>query len=241
VGKFFLELYRKTSNATYLQYAEGAAQWLINLAIPENGGYKFPIYQGTTSYYTGLYLGAAGVGLYLSSLYNQTLNATYQRYTEDIAQWVISVAYSKNFSYWWSDYISHDENFTGLDRGAAGIGIFLIQIYNLFKNQTYYQYLNGTIHWLLSQAIPENGGLKWPRSENYLKFYTDRNWGVAGIGYFFLQLSILYQSTSPTDGKDNMILLISSLICIIFLSTFLLIIIIKKMKRRRIGTKVKSK
>ncbi|NVM29651.1 MAG: hypothetical protein HWN65_12485 [Candidatus Helarchaeota archaeon] len=234
VGNFFLELFKSTLNTTYLQYAEGAARWLISLAIPENGGYKFPIYQGTPSYYTGLSMGAAGIGLYLSNLYNQTMNGTYQKYSQGVVQWLLSIAFSKNKTYWWPVFIGFNENFTGLERGAAGIGIFLIQMYNLFKNQTYYQYLNGTIEWLLSQAIPENGGLKWPRSENYSKFYTDWSWGGAGIGHFFLQLSTLYQPTFPIiDEKDNFPLFLSLLIGVVFLSAFLLIIFIRKRKKKR--------
>lgn len=233
VGNFFFNLYQTVSNETYLNYAEGAAQWLISLAVSESGGYKFPIYQGTSLYYTGLTMGAAGIGIYFSKLFNQTLNATYKEYSRGVAQWLISIAYSDNTGFWWPDYIGHDENFTGLDRGVAGIGIFLIQMYNLLKNQTYYHYLNGTIRWLISQAIPENGGLKWPKSQNFAKFYTHWDWGGAGIGYFFLQLSTIYQPPVVSNGTDNLIFVISSLIIIISFTIILVIYVIYFIRRKK--------
>ncbi|MHA1267346.1 MAG: lanthionine synthetase LanC family protein [Candidatus Helarchaeota archaeon] len=233
VGRYFLEIYLLTSNTTYLQYAKGAAQWLLSQAILENGGYKFPIYQGTSLYYTGLNLGAAGIGIYLSNLFNQTLNSTYQKYAKGIAQWLLSMAFSENNSSWWNDYIGHNDNYTGLDRGAAGIGVFLIQMYKLFGNQTYYQYLNGTVQWLLSQAIPEKGGLKWPRNENYLKFYTHWSWGGAGIGHFFIELLNFYQSSPETDGNSDLILFFSLLIGIVSITTIILVIFIRKKKKKK--------
>ncbi|MHA1321887.1 MAG: lanthionine synthetase LanC family protein [Candidatus Helarchaeota archaeon] len=233
IGNFFLELYRTTQNSTYLQYAESAAKWLISLAIPENNGYKIPIYQGTPSYYTGLSMGVAGIGFYFAELFNQTKNVLYKNYTQGIARWLLNIAFSINDSYFWPDRIGYNENFTGLARGVAGIGIFLIQIYSLFGNQTYYQYINGIVQWLLSQVSIEDNGFKWPQSDKSSKFYTHWNYGGAGIGYFFLLLYRLeYQPSTPTNGNDLLLILILSVISVLMV-TLIIFIIYKKTKKKK--------
>ena len=185
----FSELYETTADEEYFQYAVGGAQWLIERAIPEAGGYKWPQREGLSLYDTGLYVGTAGTGDAFLNLYETLSDTIYLEYTTGAANWLLSVAIFENQDEckWPSSQYTADYC-TDIIYGAAGIGLFLLRMYDLTNNPEYLDYARYAGNWLVNQAIPVGSGYKWEVSNNCPYIYTGFSHGAAGIGYFLAEL-----------------------------------------------------
>jgi lantibiotic modifying enzyme len=196
----FSELYKTTAEEEYLQYAVGGAEWLIEEAISDAGGYKWPQKEGESLYYTGLYVGTAGTGNTFLNLYKTLSETTYLEYATGAADWLLSIAVFENqdeckwpSSQYASDYC------TDIVYGASGIGLFLLQLYDLTKNSEYLDYSRYAGNWLVNQATPTGSGYKWQVSNYCPYIYTGFSHGAAGIGYF---LAELFEYTNDSQYKE---------------------------------------
>lgn len=185
-GQHFLEAYEKTGNTVYLDYAKGAATWLMSVAISEGDGYKWPIEENGTTCGTGHIHGVAGVGDFFLQMYKVLQNNSYKEYAVGAAKWLETVAVSSNDGYKWHRWGDSGSCKTGWCVGAAGITQFFYRMYLTFNDPVYLEYANGGLKWLISMAFPEAGGYKWCSAEDEDEFYTIIGRGAAGIGYIFL-------------------------------------------------------
>ena len=80
---------------SFLNYAEGAADWLINEAILDGDGYKWRDLVGSNLYHTDLYYGSPGIISLFLELYELTTDAEYFQYAVGGAQWLIDREYLK--------------------------------------------------------------------------------------------------------------------------------------------------
>jgi len=185
----FAELYEMIADEEYFQYAVGGAQWLIEKAIPEAGGYKWPQREDLSLYYTGLYVGTAGTGDAFLNLYETLSDTIYLENATGAANWLLSVAIFENQDEckWPSSQYAADYC-TDIIYGAAGIGLFLLRMYNMTNNSEYLDYARYTGNWLVSKAIPVGSGYKWKVSNYCPYIYTGFSHGAAGIGYFLAEL-----------------------------------------------------
>ena len=193
----FLKAYKITGNESYLYYAQGGMKWLMSMAVEENGGYKWPDKENSTSfiYYTGLYEGAAGIGSTFLDFYQTLDNATYLKYGEGAARWIVNTGiiensprfgttckwpYAQGISSYSFDIIS----------GAAGIGLFLLKIYDVTKNETYLQYAKYAGNWLMKSAINLGNAYTWNLRSLPSGFFITSGFahGTSGIGNFFAEL-----------------------------------------------------
>ncbi|MFW9855997.1 MAG: lanthionine synthetase LanC family protein [Candidatus Thorarchaeota archaeon] len=72
VGKFFLELYKKSMDLRYANGAIDAADWLLRSAISTDAGFKWPkaiTGEDSEVYMTGYSYGAAGIGAFFGEMY----------------------------------------------------------------------------------------------------------------------------------------------------------------------------
>jgi len=115
--------------------------------------------------------------------------------------WLISQAKSKDkgdTGYYW---LNPEDNFvrTGLDCGVAGVGLFLIEIYDKTHNKQYLEYAEGSARWLINQAVSVEKGYKWPHPDGDIPsgwYLSSQGTGTSGIGEFFLKM---YQITHKEE------------------------------------------
>jgi len=213
VGTFFLELHKNTQNLTraltYLEYATGAAQWLISQAISSSGGYWWPHYDSDIPTWPGWRLSpdAADVGEFMIAMFDETGNSTYLRYAEGAAQWMIVNAESESGGY----FIPY--NPPGMYGSQAGHGIspgreaqtmtFIIHLFQRNSNSTYLKYINGTATWLISgpDKKEKNGGYYWESGRPYV-VYNDTD-TAARVASFFYEAHSLLQNETYLDYANG--------------------------------------
>ncbi|MCX8174447.1 MAG: hypothetical protein N3F63_07595 [Thermoplasmata archaeon] len=194
IGQFFVKLYNRTGNATYLQYAEGGARWLISKAIQVSpDACKWEWFEGYPSYQTDKFGGVGAVGEFFLLLWKTTGNATYLEYSKKAANWLVSKAVPQYGGYKWNIEEGSTINFTGWAHGVAGVADFLRQLAVETGNSTYMEYAEGGARWLIAIAQhPAEGQYAWVRIE------TDSTpsiyWcgGTTGIVQFFV---LMYETT----------------------------------------------
>lgn len=165
IGDFFLKMYKETHNSTYMAYATGAARWMIAMEEYESGGCFVPYNP------PGKYGSQAGHGIspgreahtvtFLLHLYNETGNTTYRFYVEKMAEWLIlgpdlnvgpeGIKWAGNRPY--STIFSVSYN--------SGVAAFLYEAYETLKNETYLNYANNAVQWIIDQAVADANGIKW--------------------------------------------------------------------------------
>jgi len=193
VGIFLLELYDRTGNSTYLDYAKGAAQWIISEAISSLGGYWWPHYDNEFTTWPGWRLSPVvhDVGEFLLKMYDVTGNSTYLNYAEGAAQWMIANAESESDGHFipynppgkYGSQAAHD---IGPGREAHTM-TFLLHLFRKTLNNTYLVYVKGMAEWLIlgEDIRAESGGYTWIQGRPY-HTYQDLN-PVAQIALFFYE------------------------------------------------------
>ena len=98
IGELFIELHRKTSNSTILNWASDIGDWLIDKKNIDFSNYpagKWPDrVSGDILNYTGYYQGAAGIGSFFINLYNASNDNTYLNVAQDIDSYLSNIAQS---------------------------------------------------------------------------------------------------------------------------------------------------
>lgn len=170
IGEFLLDMYQATANSTYLEYAKGAAQWLAAMAYYEYGGCFIPKnppgkYGSQASF--GIDPGAESFTvLFLLHMYQETGNSTYLTYVKGTAEWLISGIYvqAENGGYkWLYNYPYHTDRDWNFPRMDAQIACFFYEAYEATNNETYLEYANGALQWIISVAEEVGDGCKWDR------------------------------------------------------------------------------
>ncbi len=205
IGKFFLKLYWNTGNSTYLEYAEGAARWMISLAeVTAVDAVEWPTEEGGTNYSPDYYGGSGAIIDYLLLLYQETGNATYLEYAEKGANHYIDIAITVGDGYKWEKYPGFNFNFTGWFHGTAGIAYVFGLLYQETLNATYLEYCEGPARWLISIANGTN-----PGEYNWVRLETDANpnfsWcgGTVGIVEYFIEMYLLTSNTTYLDYANG--------------------------------------
>ena len=194
IGYFLAELYEHTNDSLFLDYAKGAGQWLIDIAVPEAGGCKWwPKDGDTPSYATGWCHGPAGTCVLFMKLYQITSDNIYLTYAEMGSTWLISLAIPSGGGYKWPHYQGSPNYDITICHGAAGIGDFFLKMFDLTNEGIYYDYAEGAAEWLKSVADTSAGGYRWATFGSY---YTGFSTGTSGVGLFFLDM---YE---PPDEPD---------------------------------------
>lgn len=224
IGTFLLALYERTKNQTYLDYAVGAAQWICNVAVPENGGYKWPhpdadIYP---PYSPGWWLSpdVAVIGDFLLKMYNETRIARFLDYAKGAAQWLISVKEQSDTA---GSFIPY--NPPGKYGSQAGHPInpgresqtvlFLLDMYQETNNASYRQTVEQTATWLMYGAesgyplrYSENGGYKWQTGIPYFGKPQPTDFALSStyeVGMFFLKVYSFFNNETYLENAKGAI------------------------------------
>ncbi|MFW9930217.1 MAG: lanthionine synthetase LanC family protein, partial [Candidatus Thorarchaeota archaeon] len=136
-------------NSSYLSNAEQLANLLILYA--NNTGYGLKWRQvlnfvdssaeaGVSQFYSGYFLGAAGIGDEFLELYSLTSNSSYLQIAERSASYIISQAVYYNGRIYWTRSEDSSTPYIGIKYGYAGIAKFFLNIYENTHNNTYLEY-----------------------------------------------------------------------------------------------------
>ena len=195
-----IEVYSGIANS-FLNYAEGAADWLINEAIVVGDGYTWHDSVGSYYYYTDLYYGLPGIVTLFSELYETIADEEYFQYAVGGAQWLIEKAIPQAGGYKWSQREDLSLYYTGLYVGTAGTGDAFLNLYETLSDTIYLEYATGAANWLMSVAIFENQDeCKWSSSQYATDYCTDIIYGASGIGLFLLRM---YDLTNNLEYQDH--------------------------------------
>jgi rhamnogalacturonyl hydrolase YesR len=204
VGTFFLDMYRTTGDSTYLPYAEGAATWILSMANKSHG-YKWVEKIGadnSTELSTRWTFGSPGIGGFFIDLFLTTDNALYAESANKTIEGLIEYADSSEGGYHWNKVNGNTEKYVGRWHGAAGVGTFFLEMYELYENTTHLGYARGIAEWIFG-THEEDQGYYYPDNNNTAtKSYKLGGWSrsAAGIASFYLGL---HEATSDANYLGN--------------------------------------
>ncbi len=188
VGFFLLRLYRATGDAAYLEKARKAANYVAARS-------------SSIDSYDWLN-GAAGCGEFLLAMQAATSDERYLTGARAYADWLIAHAVvSGDGIHWTLPQLTHD--YTGLAHGPAGVGIFLIDLYQATHEQAYLDNAKRAWNWTARYSI--NAGTNattWKRLTTDNVDYPGWCGGSTGILFF---LHRLFDVTGETVYRDALI------------------------------------
>jgi len=203
VGLFLLLLYNITNNSTYLDYAKGAAAWIIVNAEFRDGGLTWPHWDCEASYRgVGWYLtpdkSVAGVAKFLLEMYKVTGNSQYLRYAEQAATWIINTGVKCQGDQCYVEYNPyHQAAFGVYSYPQRDVGTLLIALYSITGKQVYLDYAKKIGNWILATSECYGNHCKWYDDRGYGNHYT-----VEGVAVLADYLYDLYSVTSNVQYRD---------------------------------------
>jgi rhamnogalacturonyl hydrolase YesR len=208
VGMGFIAAYQVTSDTAYLNAAEEAADWLVSVAEPSDGGLRWP--NSVTARgidqtsYTSFDDGAMGIADFLYRVYQIDDDQTYLQTAEAALTWEEAQAHGADgqscpaMCYWrWTQYKGAGI-YTGMGMGVSGIADTFDLFAQRLSNASYENYAVGAASYVESlinakyNAVPEQPGQPgW--DSGYLS-------GSAGDAFMFLSL---YHHTGDTQWLSD--------------------------------------
>ena len=140
-GIFLLNLHAATGNAVHLAKARAAADFLMKLAVRNEGAAHWPLAPARNpAVYLGFSHGAAGVGYFLLHVGRRTQHAPYTELAEEAARFVLlhEDAEGEERAHWWRTVPkSSDDRRIQWCHGAPGIGLFFHSLHRFAPRALY--------------------------------------------------------------------------------------------------------
>jgi lantibiotic modifying enzyme len=180
-GTFFLELYATTRDARYLERARGAANYIVTAYGANGSGI------GNLSHeWLG---GVAGSGGYLLEVFRVTGEQKYLDAARAGGDWLIANAVSENGGVYWK-HRGVTNTYTGVAHGAAGSGIFLLDLYELTHDAKYLDTAKKAWTWIAQYTLPVGeDGIGFKRLTHDTVPYIGWCGGASGILFFLDKLA----------------------------------------------------
>ena len=192
---YFLNMYRVTGEEKYAELAKKAARSIASRAVKGKSGlcWKNEDEENdrvvTQEPSPGLYTGTAGIGYVFLCLHREFHDEEYLDTARGAADWILATAKRDGDLLQWNDD-------TDIIAGAAGTGLFLLEIAEATGEAKYRDAAEGAARWLLSVAVKTDDGIKWKSTASLDRFYTGFSHGTAGNAYF---LARVYESTKKEE------------------------------------------
>jgi lantibiotic modifying enzyme len=186
-GYFFLNLHVVTGEKKYLDAAIGIGTRLEALARPAKAGGV--MWEGKSERRgrivpdgdgVGLYSGNAGIGLFLMRLHKAGGDERFRKLAEAAFERVLKEGIREKDGLHW---VYEMQDIIG---GEAGIGLALLEMHRLTKNDAYRAAADDAGKWLLSKATQDEEGARWA---TYGSLDPNFSHGTAGIAFFLGSLS----------------------------------------------------
>lgn len=176
---FFLELYRYTRKAEFLQQAESGADALAASLAKDQP--------------TGLYEGLAGDGFTLGEAYLVTHEEKYKVAALQCVEWLKQDAKKTGNGIEWNDV-------TDVIGGGSGTGLFLLWAAdNLQAPGARALAIEAGKHLIDLGKATSDGGTRWLMDPTFPREMPNFSHGTAGVAYF---LATLYQETQQKEFLD---------------------------------------
>ena len=206
-GDLFIRIYELTKNNSYLTVAQKASDFIFSQSFELMPDYPID----NTSYihwtraidsstiYTGLKYGYAGISKFLLNLYQNTNNVSYLNLAERSLDSLIYYGRTDSSGRdYWGYNIWSKSGLTGYTYGTAGIGEIFLDTYKITGKQTYLNIAISSVDWIMNltrkyetgsnQLFVVNASATRGWDKNISGLYT----GSAGVGNYYLKL---YQAT----------------------------------------------
>jgi rhamnogalacturonyl hydrolase YesR len=198
VGLFLLLLYNMTAITMFLDYARGAANWIMVSAEYEYGGLTWPHYDLEAGWYLTPDKSVAGIAKFFLEMYKTTGDKEYLKYAEATARWIINTGILCQGDQCYVEYNPYYQAAFGVySYVQRDVGTLLIELYIITRNQAYLDYAKMIGNWIL--ATSECYG-------NYCTWYDDRRYGkvyaVEGVAVLADYLYDLYLATGIVQYRD---------------------------------------
>ena len=167
-----------------VDFGDGTAAWKLSLD-PQGG--DNPIFA------TGMEEGNAGIGWTYLQAYNLIKQEKYLVMAKKAADWLLKVALKdRQGGLSWHE----DESpvnpliHANLNNGAAGIGMFLEDLYQATNDPKYHQASQGALNWITASAARDGNDIYWNDNGGEAAYSKDPSWhwGTAGILAFVARM-----------------------------------------------------
>jgi hypothetical protein len=182
IGTFFLKLYQVTGEQLYLDQARRAANYVYQEYA--KGNFNGPDWLG----------GAAGGGTFFLSLYKETEDTAFLEKGKFVARWLMNNSTKDGSGYYWRHYPTFPNLYTGMAHGAAGIGSFFLDLYEVVNDSSYLEFAEGAYRWMRQYAITfDDSSIGWKRLTTDTDAYHLWGGGSTGIIFFIDHLYAVTQ------------------------------------------------
>jgi lantibiotic modifying enzyme len=184
---FFLEAYHSTNDATYLNDARSAADYLIAHLSNEKE--------------TGLYEGIAGIGFTLIETFKATRDDKYKQAAVRVTQMLKERAQTIDLQPEGRKFTAGVEwnDTTDIIAGSTGTGLFLLYAARELSDPSLKVLAARAGERLIALGKQEAGGLKWAMNRDFPRLMPNFSHGTAGVAYF---LATLYGETRDKEFLD---------------------------------------
>lgn len=197
IAYFFATLYRETKNKEFLNAALAGAKYLQAVARTEGDVclifHNEP--EGKDLYYLSWCHGPAGTARLFYRLHQITGDSRWLDWVKKSARGVMQsgIPEKQTPGFW---------NNVSQCCGSAGVGEFMLSLYQITRDKTYLDFTKRVTDNLLTRAAKEGNGLKWVQAEHrrqpdLLIAQTGYMQGAAGIGMFLFRLDALERGRKP--------------------------------------------
>jgi len=222
VALFLTQLYEVTGNATYLQYAEGAVQWLrqyiVTLGDSAIGWKRLTTDSGV---YNGWCGGSAGVYFILKELWKATGNSDYHDLMVATARGLVTAAdwscsgggaYSASggcpageepLAAWGYGVPSNSDYPEIMCHGVASIVIALFDAFHVTGDESFLDPARAGARWLQSVAQVQPQGQRWEHIYRTGLLEPGFLTGTASVGYAFVRFAAMDPGARTVDGRPS--------------------------------------
>ena len=155
--------------------------------------------------------GAAGNGIFLLRLWENTRDKRYLQGAIRNGEWLENHALRGENGVYWPFWTGQEEVWyaLGFAHGSSGTAHFLLHLYQATEDERWRLLAENALATLTAQARPDKGGLNWPPSLNETE--TPRcQWchGAAGVGLVYVRASevlgeAFYRQTAEAAGETT--------------------------------------
>jgi rhamnogalacturonyl hydrolase YesR len=180
IGAYFLKLYESTRDPRWLDKAERAARFVMS----EHRAGRYSAHDWLA--------GSSGAGEFLLAVYAASQKQEFLDGAKGAGDYLLRVAIVDGDGVYWKHAPTFERTYTGLAHGAAGVGIFLVRLYEATNDTRYLDYAKRAYHWLKAYQVNLPGkaaiALGWKRLTTDSDGYTGWCGGAAGIVTFVDEL-----------------------------------------------------
>jgi rhamnogalacturonyl hydrolase YesR len=177
IAAFFLRMYEVTRDPRWLEKAEGGARHVAT----EYAAGRFAGHDWLS--------GAAGGGDFLLEMHARTSSPVYLDGAVAAGEWLLSTAIVEGDGVYWRHHPQNPNVYTGVAHGAAGVGLFLVDLYRATQDARYLHHAERAFRWMKSHQVAlGEQGIGWKRLTTDQHAYNGWCGGAVGAAAFLLAL-----------------------------------------------------